>query len=139
MPLKGQKMSEEHKARIGVAVSKTKQPGMEMTKKRKQAWRLKNDRRHPEKQAGFSKKAHVKLRTWLDNIKANLGCSRCPESTPICLDFHHLDTDAKTENVGTLVNRLRPKEVILAEIEKCEVLCANCHRKRHRDIRDGIV
>jgi hypothetical protein len=45
-----------------------------------------------------------------------------------CLDFHHLHD--KSFNIG---NQCRDKGVasIKNEVDKCVVLCANCHRKLH--------
>lgn len=67
---------------------------------------------------------------WLRAYKATLKCERCPESTPICLDFHHAG-DAKDTEVSRLVRSGVSRERIMAEIAKCIVLCANCHRKEH--------
>ena len=33
-------------------------------------------------------------------------------------------------NVSTMANLSRPWTAILEELSKCEVVCANCHRKR---------
>ena len=71
------------------------------------------------------------LRRWLHERKAERGgCSDCGEDDAACLDFHHVTGD-KTDTVARLVTDGRPRDVISAEIEKCEVLCANCHRKLH--------
>lgn len=70
-------------------------------------------------------------RQWLVEYKSHLRCARCPETDPACLDFHHRDGNEKEISVacalsaGWTINRL------IAEIDKCEVLCANCHRKHH--------
>ncbi|ADD05531.1 uncharacterized protein Nmag_1960 [Natrialba magadii ATCC 43099] len=72
------------------------------------------------------------LRTWTDNQKRAAGCNRCGESDPACLDFHHVG-DVKEATVAQLVANDQPKERIRAEIERCHVLCANCHRKEHHD------
>jgi len=55
-------------------------------------------------------------------------CVDCGETNPIVLEFDHLRD--KRINVSELANRAVPFERVLAEIEKCEVVCANCHRIR---------
>ena len=60
--------------------------------------------------------------------KSQFSCIACPESDPICLDFHHLDPSEKEFNLTQSSfswNRLKK------EIEKCIVICSNCHRKLH--------
>jgi hypothetical protein len=54
-------------------------------------------------------------------------CADCGETDPIVLEFDHL-RDKKFAIGSHLVRR--PWKVILAEMEKCEVVCANCHRRR---------
>lgn len=74
---------------------------------------------------------HNLRKKWFrDEILSKLSCSRCPESDPVCLDFHHRDPKTKDYNVAQLARGF-PKERILAEVAKCDVLCANCHRKEH--------
>ena len=54
-------------------------------------------------------------------------CTDCGETDPVVLEFDHLRD--KVFNIGKgLVNR--SWESVLAEIEKCEIVCANCHRHR---------
>jgi len=52
------------------------------------------------------------------------------ESHPICLDFHHVNPGEKERGLNKIVNT-HNKKLILEEISKCIVLCANCHRKEH--------
>ena len=54
-------------------------------------------------------------------------CTDCGEADPTVLEFDHLRD--KTANINTLTNGY-PWKRIAAEIEKCEVVCANCHRRR---------
>ncbi|MBM3209032.1 hypothetical protein FJZ40_01960 [Candidatus Shapirobacteria bacterium] len=68
---------------------------------------------------------------WIAGYKEGLSCQRCEEKTTVCLDFHHKDGQAKDFTLGRAkswgwsINRIK------REIEKCIVLCANCHRKEH--------
>ena len=45
------------------------------------------------------------------------------------LHFHHLDPNAKERCISDLVNCSRSR--IIAEVNKCVVLCANCHLRLH--------
>jgi len=67
---------------------------------------------------------------WFWGIKCQLQCKVCGEQHPACLDFHHRNPSLKEGLISKLVCRVS-KEKILAEIEKCDVMCANCHRKFH--------
>jgi 5-methylcytosine-specific restriction endonuclease McrA len=67
---------------------------------------------------------------WLYEYKqASDGCNRCDETAPGCLVFHH--TGAKRATVASLVSDARSRREIRAEIQRCELLCANCHRREH--------
>lgn len=54
-------------------------------------------------------------------------CTDCGESDPLVLEFDHLGE--KSFNVGKGL-RDRNWQSVLDEIAKCEVVCANCHRRR---------
>jgi len=69
---------------------------------------------------------------WFKNYKRTLKCQDCSESDPVCLDFHHKNPSEKEYPVTEMPRRGFSKEKILTEINKCSVLCANCHRKHHR-------
>ncbi|OLZ42355.1 hypothetical protein A6E15_15885 [Natrinema saccharevitans] len=72
-----------------------------------------------------------RLRSWLDDIKQERGCSRCGADSVACLDFHHVETATKEMAVGKMVTYGYGKDRLREEFEKCEILCANCHRKLH--------
>lgn len=55
-------------------------------------------------------------------------CVDCGEGDPVVLEFDHLRD--KVANVSKMANLSRPWAAILEEISKCEVVCANCHRRR---------
>lgn len=69
-------------------------------------------------------------RGWLHRYKRKRGCSRCNETDPRSLVFHHTGED-KQMAVSQMVTDGHPRAEIAEEIKKCEVLCANCHRQEH--------
>ena len=76
-------------------------------------------------QAGYSR---------LFLYKQGLVCENCGFSHPAALDFHHRNPAEKTRNVSQMVQGCSWSRV-LAEIEKCTILCANCHRILHHNTR----
>ena len=68
-------------------------------------------------------------RNFLKDIKKDLKCSQCPENHPATLDFHHKDPKEKDHGISQMLDY--SKEKILEEMQKCIILCSNCHRKLH--------
>ena len=67
----------------------------------------------------------------LDNYKLNVGCEICGyDKHPAALDFHHKDPTLKKFNISNSLPT-RNWDRILEEIEKCDIICANCHRALH--------
>jgi hypothetical protein len=56
-------------------------------------------------------------------------CIDCGERDPVVLDFDHRDPSLKRLEVTRLAAR-KPWQAVLNEIAKCDVRCANCHRRR---------
>lgn len=68
---------------------------------------------------------------WVYEYKRdNCECNRCGLTDPECLEFHHPGGE-KGYSVSQRANRGQSIEKIKAEIDRCTVLCANCHRKEH--------
>lgn len=66
----------------------------------------------------------------VNEYKLAMGCSRCGyDRCAAALEPHHLGD--KTANVSALCRRGMVWATILAELEKCEIVCANCHREEH--------
>ena len=57
-------------------------------------------------------------------------CVDCGESNITVLEFDHKMERPKFKAVSSLIRARYPLEIIKEEIEKCEVRCANCHRKK---------
>ena len=73
------------------------------------------------------KKRRNKNAEWLLEHKKTLSCNRCNNNDHRVLEFHHLRD--KEFTISNCVHY--GKEKIMDEINKCEVLCANCHRIEH--------
>jgi hypothetical protein len=79
----------------------------------------------------------VKFRTMINNIKS-VPCHDCNKKFPtVAMDFDHVK-GVKLYNISDMWNC--SNEIILEELNKCEIVCANCHRIRtqnsfHKDIK----
>lgn len=56
-------------------------------------------------------------------------CVDCGEADPVVLEFDHV-RGVKIAHVSTLVKQVVALARLQEEIEKCDVRCANCHRRR---------
>jgi len=62
-------------------------------------------------------------------------CMKCGWSGNIAaLEFHHIEGENKEFGIGQKVNANWEK--VKNELDKCELLCSNCHRSLHADNRD---
>lgn len=88
--------------------------------------------RTPSYQWPAKKQNTEKVRTH----KEGTPCTDCGMTFPYeCMDFDHRVSSEKTNNVGTMVAHGWSWELIEAEIAKCDLVCANCHRTRTRKRR----
>lgn len=58
------------------------------------------------------------------------ACVTCGEADPVVLEFDHRVPADKDLDISEMVRRAYSLQRITAEIEKCDVLCANCHRRK---------
>lgn len=57
-------------------------------------------------------------------------CADCGQSFPsICMDFDHVRGE-KTGDLSVMANQCVTIGILDAEIAKCDLVCANCHRIR---------
>ena len=66
----------------------------------------------------------------LRSHKEKTGCAVCGEKDPIVLEFNHLDMATKSFNLGESARLGMSLENLMREVEKCEILCANCHKRK---------
>ena len=56
------------------------------------------------------------------------ACVDCRLADPLVLQFDHLES--KTKDIASLVRSGCNSQILVGELNKCEVRCANCHRRR---------
>ena len=88
-------------------------------------------RRRNAKTYRYQKKRRRRIKAEL--IEARGGrCETCGYDAAIAaLEFHHRDPTTKEFGIGDFNGSRRR---LLAEVDKCDLLCANCHRLRHASV-----
>jgi hypothetical protein len=77
----------------------------------------------------MSNNRKIKIRKWFKDLKSKSSCEICGENHPACLEFHHLKK--KDNIISKMVASGYAIDTIQKEMAKCQIVCANCHRKIH--------
>lgn len=101
-------------------------------------WYDKNKESERGKAKVRQKQRRTDFNKWYLEYKSSLSCIQCGFSHPAALDFHHRDKREKDFDPSQLI-KYQNKERFLNEVEKCDVLCANCHRILHYNERNEIL
>ncbi len=64
-------------------------------------------------------------------------CENCDTKDVECLEFHHKDPTKKDFMISAFY--MSAYENIKDELDKCNLLCSNCHKKAHRTHREDII
>jgi hypothetical protein len=83
--------------------------------------------RHLENVKARKLRVREEAREYVYQYLSTHPCIQCGESDPVVLEFHHRGN--KDKAVVVMVAGGYPISRIQAEIDKCDVLCANCHRR----------
>jgi hypothetical protein len=75
------------------------------------------------------KKVTAKGRAWLLEYLLANPCVDCGEADPIVLEFDHRPGSGKRFDVGAFATGNYSFQSLLDEVAKCDVRCANCHRR----------
>ena len=94
------------------------------------AWYVANRERHMANTARRKRQLYAESYVKIRAHFAEHPCTDCGESDVRVLEFDHRPDQAKSGNISALIRAGREWIVIQAEIEKCDVRCANCHRRR---------
>ena len=87
-----------------------------------------NKEKHKKNIAKRNKKVILENRKKMYEFYKTHACVDCAETNPIVLECDHKKEYKKLNNLSTMVNNGTSWETIEAEIKKCDVRCANCHR-----------
>jgi hypothetical protein len=88
---------------------------------------LANKERYVAQAAAQKKRLRMERTRYLLTYFAENPCADCGETDPLVLEFDHLGDKEFEVSQGL---DFRGWQTILDEIEKCDVVCANCHRRR---------
>ena len=92
-------------------------------------WHADNREHHNALIRARNKRLRTERRHLMLEFLSSHPCVDCGETDPLVLEFDHLRD--KNFNVSEMISRGDFSwESILREIEKCDVVCANCHRRR---------
>ncbi len=80
----------------------------------------------PDRMDEYARQRHRRNHRRLFDYLLEHPCVDCGENDPVVLEFDHLRD--KVKNVSAMMGH--PWWKVVAEIAKCEVVCANCHRRR---------
>ncbi len=106
---------------------KDKDKAKEYTKEYNKDWY----RRHKQEVIEKRRRRQIEIRNWFRRYKSTLYCMDCGVAHPAVLQFHHRDRTDKSFAISNVVSRATSMKQITNEIQKCDVVCVNCHAKRH--------
>jgi hypothetical protein len=96
--------------------------------------RLYTKKHYDKNKKYYLQKAHLRnqkirseIKTYVWRYLSNHSCVDCGEKDPIVLEFDHIDS--KNATISEMY-RNYTLEMVKVEIGKCQVRCANCHRRK---------
>ena len=95
---------------------------------------------HANKEAVIAKKARRRadLKAYVQNLKETTPCTDCGVNYPFyVMDFDHVRGE-KVADINRLMGSVQ-KTLILAEIDKCDIVCSNCHRRRTHERSNNTI
>ena len=103
----------------------------ERWKKNNPEYKKKYRQKNKEKIKKIEKQRRIKKKEYVQDYKLSKGCSVCGyNKCASALDFHHENGD-KEYNISKDFSK--SLERIKKEMDKCIILCANCHRELHKE------
>jgi len=94
------------------------------------AWYAANRKTHVQKVRQRNLKHRAELYKFLAEYLRENPCIDCGETDIRVLEFDHRPGEQKLKMISALVAEPASLPKLLREIAKCDVVCANCHRRR---------
>lgn len=88
-----------------------------------------NGRKHNIRRYGNQKRYRIANRQRFYEYLKNKSCVDCGERDPLVLEFDHVRGE-KCGNISEMVSNGASWTRIECELAKCEIRCANCHRRK---------
>lgn len=112
--------------------NKTKKDGLQgycitCDKKKQTQWYQNNSEKYKKKTLARNRSNRLENRKYVIEYLKSHPCISCGETDIVVLEFDH--TRDKKCNVSKLIAASTLK-LVKEEIEKCQVLCANCHKRK---------
>ena len=83
---------------------------------------------HVRQSLAAKRRRRVVARAFVDEYLSAHPCRDCGETDPVVLEFDHVAE--KRGEIGRMVAEGASVERLREELSRCEVVCANCHRRR---------
>jgi hypothetical protein len=97
-------------------------------KEYQEKWYKNNSRKHKDRVNEARKENKEKLRNHIFEYLSKNCCNTCGEKDILVLEFDHLSD--KSFNISEAIASSFSLTRLEKEIKKCQVLCANCHRRK---------
>lgn len=109
---------------------------MARTEKQKKAWRdwYNRNKKNPHYVKFYydrNIRRRNEIRDFINEYKKGKVCERCKFDDFRALQFHHRDKSKKSFSISIAKSTGFSKKKVINEIEKCELICANCHQIEH--------
>lgn len=89
---------------------------------------------------GNRKSRLVDLKAFVDSTKFEKPCADCGYNYPsFVMDYDHRDPSKKIYSISSMRSRRFSVENIQKEIDKCDLVCANCHRVRTHKLEGRTI
>lgn len=87
--------------------------------------------------AKMARNRRERARLEVQELKAKNPCSDCGGFFHFsAMDFDHRDAQDKRVEISRIIGRGVCWTTLRAELEKCDLVCANCHRVREYERRE---
>ena len=83
-----------------------------------------------ERAKAYRTKLKMEYRKNMQEYLSGESCIDCGESDPVVLELDHIDPATKLFSISQAVKLGYRWLDVLNELKKCQILCANCHKRR---------